>query len=162
MRKPESVKIRVEVGRVRQAGANAFNTAALKNHQNLAAVVAPASNTAGASASGKLPAKPAILQIPDCCTMSTIRQALFIAPCSHTEAHHPAFSCPLCRTFADLDEDVEVETAKAGEAEESVVDTDTPVRESLEDGEANEQPNGAGNAAGGDAVGSTVSREMQR
>jgi hypothetical protein len=49
----------------------------------------------------------------------TIRQALFIAPCSHTfhykcirpllESHHPGFSCPLCRTFADLEEDVEVE-----------------------------------------------------
>jgi hypothetical protein len=49
----------------------------------------------------------------------TIRQALFIAPCSHTfhykcikpllDSHHPAFSCPLCRSFADLDEDVEVE-----------------------------------------------------
>ncbi|OBZ78257.1 putative E3 ubiquitin-protein ligase dma1 [Grifola frondosa] len=49
----------------------------------------------------------------------TIRQALFIAPCSHAfhykcirpllETHHPAFSCPLCRTFADLEEDVEVE-----------------------------------------------------
>ncbi|KAJ7739485.1 hypothetical protein B0H14DRAFT_2407688, partial [Mycena olivaceomarginata] len=49
----------------------------------------------------------------------SIRQALFIAPCSHAfhykclrpllEQHHPAFSCPLCRTFADLEEDVEVE-----------------------------------------------------
>lgn len=49
----------------------------------------------------------------------TIRQALFIAPCSHTfhykcirpilEAHHPSFSCPLCRTYADLEEDVEVD-----------------------------------------------------
>ena len=48
-----------------------------------------------------------------------IRQALFIAPCSHTfhfkcirpliEAHHPSFSCPLCRTYADLEEDVEIE-----------------------------------------------------
>ena len=48
-----------------------------------------------------------------------INQALFIAPCSHTfhykcirpllDAHHPAFNCPLCRTFADLDEDVEVD-----------------------------------------------------
>lgn len=75
--------------------------------------------------------------IPDCCICAsphiiltsylhfpglfgvTIRQALFIAPCSHTfhykcirpllESHHPAFSCPLCRTFADLEEDVEVE-----------------------------------------------------
>ena len=49
----------------------------------------------------------------------TIHQALFIAPCSHAfhykcirpllDSHHPAFSCPLCRTFADLEEDVEVE-----------------------------------------------------
>lgn len=49
----------------------------------------------------------------------TIHQALFIAPCSHAfhykcirpllENHHPAFSCPLCRTFANLDEDVEVD-----------------------------------------------------
>jgi E3 ubiquitin-protein ligase DMA1/2 len=48
-----------------------------------------------------------------------INQALFIAPCSHTfhykcirpllDAHHPAFNCPLCRTFADLEEDVEVD-----------------------------------------------------
>ncbi|KIL60360.1 hypothetical protein M378DRAFT_923051 [Amanita muscaria Koide BX008] len=158
----KSVKIRVEVGREWQAGANAFNTAALKNLKNLAAVVAPA---VGASANGKTAptvtaAKPTKLQIPDCCICLfavTIRQALFIAPCSHTfhykcirpliEAHHPAFSCPLCRTYADLDEDVEVETADAGEAEEPA-DADTPVRESLDDGEANEQPNGAGNADG--------------
>jgi hypothetical protein len=51
----------------------------------------------------------------------TIQQALFIAPCSHAfhykcirpllETHHPSFSCPLCRTFANLEEDVEVDTA---------------------------------------------------
>jgi len=59
--------------------------------------------------------------IPDCCICLfavTIRQALFIAPCSHAfhykcirpllDGHPSAFSCPLCRTFADLDEDVEV------------------------------------------------------
>jgi E3 ubiquitin-protein ligase DMA1/2 len=58
----------------------------------------------------------------------TIRQALFIAPCSHTfhykcirpllESHHPAFSCPLCRTFADLEEDVEVEIEYEEELDE--------------------------------------------
>lgn len=26
-------------------------------------------------------------------------------------AHHPGFSCPLCRTFADLESDVEVDSA---------------------------------------------------
>ena len=58
----------------------------------------------------------------------TIRQALFIAPCSHAfhykcirpllEAHSLAFSCPLCRTFADLDEDVEVENEAEDDDEE--------------------------------------------
>ena len=32
--------------------------------------------------------------------------------------HHPGFSCPLCRTFANLEEDVEVEV------EEGVEETD--------------------------------------
>ncbi|KAF8748144.1 SMAD FHA protein [Rhizoctonia solani] len=50
-----------------------------------------------------------------------ILQNLFIAPCSHCFhykcirplliKHHPGFSCPLCRTFADLEEDVEQEYA---------------------------------------------------
>ena len=64
----------------------------------------------------------------------TIRQALFIAPCSHTfhykcirpllESHHPAFSCPLCRTFADLEEDVEVEIEYEEELNDGVFDKD--------------------------------------
>ncbi|KAJ7688038.1 hypothetical protein B0H17DRAFT_901569, partial [Mycena rosella] len=130
----KSVKIRVEVGREWQAAANAFNTNALKNLKTLA-IAAPAA--AGAAAATKRKA-PAPGNIPDCCICASpslscvprpfaptlcclfpvsIRQALFIAPCSHAfhykclrpllEAHHPAFSCPLCRTFADLEEDVE-------------------------------------------------------
>ncbi|TIB37909.1 hypothetical protein E3P86_01988 [Wallemia ichthyophaga] len=49
-----------------------------------------------------------------------ICQALFIAPCSHTfhykclrgllNTHYPCFSCPVCRAFADLEEDVEEES----------------------------------------------------
>ncbi|KAJ7100951.1 hypothetical protein B0H15DRAFT_817863 [Mycena belliarum] len=114
----KSVKIRIEVGREWQSAANAFNTNALKNLKTLAiaapALVAPAtSGRRKAAGAGN---------IPDCCICLfpvSIRQALFIAPCSHAfhykclrpllEAHHPAFSCPLCRTFADLEEDVEVE-----------------------------------------------------
>lgn len=40
------------------------------------------------------------------------------------EAHHPSFSCPLCRTFADLDDDVEVEIDPAllDEGEDSAVE----------------------------------------
>ncbi|WFC98861.1 hypothetical protein MYAM1_001594 [Malassezia yamatoensis] len=46
-------------------------------------------------------------------------QALFIAPCSHMfhykcirnilSLHHPGFSCPLCRMFVNLDDDVEID-----------------------------------------------------
>ncbi|KAL1744909.1 hypothetical protein HDZ31DRAFT_82307 [Schizophyllum fasciatum] len=110
----KSVKIRIELGREWQAAANAFNTNALKNLKTLAVSTDPAK-----AGNGKVAPKSSI---PDCCICLfavTIRQALFIAPCSHTfhykcirpllESHHPAFSCPLCRTFADLEEDVEVE-----------------------------------------------------
>ena len=49
----------------------------------------------------------------------TVCQALFIAPCSHSFHYkcirgtlvdnHPGFSCPLCRSFHDLEADVEVD-----------------------------------------------------
>ncbi|KAJ7136330.1 hypothetical protein C8R43DRAFT_894032, partial [Mycena crocata] len=130
----KSVKIRIELGREWQAAANAFNTAALKNLKTLA-IGGP--DTAGTGAGEKRRKPAGASSIPDCCICKddvckhrlcmratatclfpvSIRQALFIAPCSHAfhykclrpllEAHHPAFSCPLCRTFADLEEDVE-------------------------------------------------------
>ncbi|TBU31522.1 SMAD/FHA domain-containing protein [Dichomitus squalens] len=108
------VKIKIEVGREWQNHSNPFNANALKQLKSIAIPQAPATNT------GKKVAVKSTL--PDCCICLfsvTIHQALFIAPCSHAfhykcirpllEAHHPAFSCPLCRTFADLEEDVEVE-----------------------------------------------------
>ncbi|KAG8925329.1 hypothetical protein FRC02_009770 [Tulasnella sp. 418] len=102
------VKIKVEVGQGRewQGGANAFNTAALKQLRTL---------QAGDS-------DPKARTVGDCCICLFsvgVCQSLFIAPCSHAfhykcirpmlELHHPGFSCPLCRTFADLEADVEVE-----------------------------------------------------
>ncbi|KII85624.1 hypothetical protein PLICRDRAFT_115782 [Plicaturopsis crispa FD-325 SS-3] len=117
----KSVRIRIEVGREWQSAANAFNTNAIKQLKSLA--VSPA----GADPSKVVMPKS---NIPDCCICLfsvTIRQALFIAPCSHAfhykcirpllETHHPAFSCPLCRTFADLEDDVEVEAATADDIE---------------------------------------------
>ncbi|KAM6495082.1 hypothetical protein JOM56_009705 [Amanita muscaria] len=158
----------VEVGREWQAGANAFNTTALKNLKNLAAVVGPA---AGAPTSVKIAPtapKPSKLQIPDCCVCLfavTIRQALFIAPCSHTfhykcirpliEAHHPAFSCPLCSTFADLDEDVEVETPDMGEAEEGLSLFGRQSRRAIEREREREQE------AGGVSFNTTVAQHVQ-
>ena len=79
----------------------------------------------------------------------TIRQALFIAPCSHTfhykcirpliEAHHPSFSCPLCRTYADLEDDVEVEIEFEEEEDQLAAEDDIP---HLPKGNAN-HPGGA-------------------
>ncbi|KAI0659082.1 hypothetical protein C8Q70DRAFT_148684 [Cubamyces menziesii] len=97
------VKIKVEVNREWQSHTNPFNANALKQ---LKAIAIPQQSGNGK----KVAAKSAL---PDCCI------SLFIAPCSHAfhykcirpllESNHPAFSCPLCRTFADLEEDVEVE-----------------------------------------------------
>lgn len=68
-----------------------------------------------------------------------INQALFIAPCSHTfhykcirpllDAHHPAFNCPLCRTFADLEEDVEVDIDPELDM---IADEDVPPKTAIE------------------------------
>ncbi|KEP51489.1 E3 ubiquitin-protein ligase DMA2 [Rhizoctonia solani 123E] len=126
------VKIRVEVGREWQREANEFNTGALKQLQTLQGRgesgkekekgkdklrVSGASVIAGPSNSRKT-------SVADCCICLfpvAILQSLFIAPCSHCFhykcirplliKHHPGFSCPLCRTFADLEEDVEKEYA---------------------------------------------------
>ena len=42
------------------------------------------------------------------------------------ETHHPAFSCPLCRTFANLEEDVEIDAASF-ELEDATAEKGTPV-----------------------------------
>jgi hypothetical protein len=41
------------------------------------------------------------------------------------ETHHPAFSCPLCRTFANLEEDVEID-APSLELEDDTAENGTP------------------------------------
>ncbi|KAI6097780.1 SMAD/FHA domain-containing protein [Pisolithus sp. B1] len=111
----KSVKIRVEVGREWQASANAFNMNAITQLKELGVGTDPLQP--GETKGKKRPSKP---NIPDCCICLfpvTIRQALFIAPCSHAK-HTTAFSCPLCRSFADLEEDVEVEPEVDGADEE--------------------------------------------
>lgn len=96
------------------------------------AVAAP--STSGAPASG----------VTDCCICLfsvTVYQALFIAPCSHIFhfkcirplllLHHPGFSCPLCRTFADLEADVEQDDPlPVAEEEEEDDDDDDDEEES--------------------------------
>ncbi|OCF32651.1 hypothetical protein I316_05572 [Kwoniella heveanensis BCC8398] len=114
------VKMRVEVGREWQRGANEFNTNALKQLKALGG--APESKSK--SSAEATPSKKAKASVTDCCICLfsvTVCQSLFIAPCSHVFhykcirplllQHHPGFSCPLCRTFANLEEDVETEDA---------------------------------------------------
>ncbi|KAF9219029.1 hypothetical protein BS17DRAFT_718799 [Gyrodon lividus] len=125
----KSVKIKIEVGREWQAGANAFNTHAISQLKSLAVISDP-TKVGDSKESSKGKKRLPKTSIPDCCICLfavTIRQALFIAPCSHAfhykcirpllEKHTSAFSCPLCRSFADLDEDVEVEPEPEPEPE---------------------------------------------
>ncbi|KAL7416272.1 SMAD/FHA domain-containing protein, partial [Mrakia frigida] len=110
------VKMKVELGRGWQSGANTFNTNALKQ---LNALRGDESSSVEAG-SGKEKVKRVKANVTDCviCLFSvSICQSLFIAPCSHVfhykcirpllSLHHPGFSCPVCRSFADLEADVE-------------------------------------------------------
>lgn len=62
-------------------------------------------------------------KLSECCICLLkirVSQALFISPCSHMfhykcirpmiQLHHPGFSCPLCRSFFDLEQDAEEDT----------------------------------------------------
>ncbi|CAE6529145.1 unnamed protein product [Rhizoctonia solani] len=125
------VKIRVEVGREWQREANEFNTGALKQLQTLQGRGTdagkdkgkdkPRTSTPSAIAG---PSNSRKTSVADCCICLfpvAILQSLFIAPCSHCFHYkcirpllikdHPGFSCPLCRTYADLEEDVEKDYA---------------------------------------------------
>ncbi|KAJ4497247.1 hypothetical protein C8R41DRAFT_235583 [Lentinula lateritia] len=146
----KSVKIRVEIGREWQSGANKFNTTAIKNLKSLAQAVSGVTGTSG-------PGKSKSAGLPDCCICLfpiAINQALFISPCSHTfhfkcirpmvEAHFPSWSCPLCRSFADLEEDVEVEAEMDYDIEEKDEDADVELEaDGMEADGIAAQPNGA-------------------
>ncbi|PWZ00242.1 hypothetical protein BCV70DRAFT_151914, partial [Testicularia cyperi] len=113
------VKMRVELNRGWQREANQFNVNALRQLRALQGTPLTPAEEKGKSAS-QLPTNRQSVSVTDCCICLfsvTVCQALFIAPCSHVfhykcirpllNLHHPGFSCPLCRTFADLDADVE-------------------------------------------------------
>lgn len=155
------VKMRVELNRGWQRGANQFNVNALRQLRALQGTPLPEPGVvASKTPSALLPTNRQSMNVTDCCICAyfppkkkgemkvcsrqrsclpffssfllflppfvglfsvTVCQALFIAPCSHVfhfkcirpliEQHHPGFSCPLCRTFADLDADVEEDEA---------------------------------------------------
>lgn len=96
------VKMRLELNRSWQQQANPFRMNTLKAIRELTTA-----NSANST---------------DCC-ICLFRiasfQSLFVAPCSHVYhykcirpmliQHHPGFHCPLCRTYADLDDTVEID-----------------------------------------------------
>ncbi|KAK4700068.1 E3 ubiquitin-protein ligase DMA1/2, partial [Phenoliferia sp. Uapishka_3] len=126
------VKMRIELNRGWQRGMNAFNTSALAQLRALggggSALEASPSTSSSAlaptmSATPTQKVQPAAASsVTDCCICLfpvTVCQALFIAPCSHVthfkcirplvQQNYPGFCCPLCRTYADLEADVEIE-----------------------------------------------------
>ncbi|KAK4051220.1 hypothetical protein OIV83_003042 [Microbotryomycetes sp. JL201] len=125
------VKMRVELNRAWQRGNNAFNTAALAQIRALGGATPTVESKPLAPAGEKManPSAPAgAASITDCCICLypvTVCQALFIAPCSHVthykcirplvQQNYPGFCCPLCRTYADLEADVEIEPAEVEE-----------------------------------------------
>ncbi|KAI9495324.1 hypothetical protein BDB00DRAFT_870474 [Zychaea mexicana] len=65
-------------------------------------------------------------------------QALFVAPCQHTFhykcirpllSHYPGFQCPLCRSYADLERSVAVETGEVREILKKIKSNDTCLNE---------------------------------
>ncbi|GAA5870740.1 hypothetical protein JCM1840_006789 [Sporobolomyces johnsonii] len=146
------VKMRVELNRGWQRGVNSFNTAALAQLRALGgghnmeptSTSASAMTAAHSNAPTRIAVTPAQAQaqaaaaaasITDCCICLypvTVCQALFIAPCSHVthfkcirplvEQNYPGFCCPLCRTYADLEADVEIDPPEASAEPETTDD----------------------------------------
>ena len=70
-------------------------------------------------------------KLSECCICLLkirVSQALFISPCSHMfhfkcirpmiQLHHPGFSCPLCRSFFDLEQDAQDDTDEESSSKE--------------------------------------------
>ncbi|KAK9898378.1 hypothetical protein P389DRAFT_141488, partial [Cystobasidium minutum MCA 4210] len=138
------VKMRIELNRGWQRGANSFNDGMQVDKKTKEKEKNAASQ---ASHSG----------VTDCCICLfsvTVYQALFIAPCSHIfhfkcirpllMQHHPGFSCPLCRTFGDLEADVEQDDVPEPIAEESSSSSSSSGESESDEEEGEEE---AGNAA---------------
>lgn len=132
------MKMKFEINRTWQQKANPFSLNALNNLRSLGGtpntIARTSSNTSPAvpqendnsapptnTTTSPIP-PPAQVEIEECCIcLFAIApfQALFLAPCSHTYHYkcirpllvqnHPAFSCPICRTYADLEANVAVE-----------------------------------------------------
>ncbi|KOS15223.1 component of the spindle assembly checkpoint dma1 [Malassezia pachydermatis] len=115
-----AIKIRMEIDREPKQQSRDYGEKMLRQFQSTKAQPGAPSGTAAPVGQG----------LDECCIcLLKIRvfQPLFIAPCSHIfhykcirpliSLHYPGFSCPLCRTFADLEADIadDSEEEKANE-----------------------------------------------
>ncbi|KAJ7849520.1 hypothetical protein B0H14DRAFT_2765366 [Mycena olivaceomarginata] len=152
----KSVKIRVELGREWEAGPHLMRADREGNRK------------AAGGQGGK-----SICDCYICLFPVTIRQALFVAPCSHMFHYkclhpllHSAFrwvltpsdsGCPLCGTIADLEEDVEAEVVEENEGDESLAsDVSEGEVEELLSASCIRVPNGDDNVNTGGASGDQI------
>ncbi|KAL0073465.1 SMAD/FHA domain-containing protein [Phycomyces blakesleeanus] len=116
------VKMRVELNRNKQQKRNAYS---LNTFQTLRNLTTPPNNVSVLDAAmGFGDGDASNTHIDECCIcLYAIAplQALFVAPCSHTFhykcvrpllSNHPGFQCPLCRSYADLDDSVAIEASE--------------------------------------------------
>ncbi|KDE04506.1 hypothetical protein MVLG_05072 [Microbotryum lychnidis-dioicae p1A1 Lamole] len=142
------VKMKVELNRGWQRGVNSFNTAALAQLRALgggSALTDTPATVAKTSSTSTPPNIAVSSSVTDCCICLypvTVCQALFIAPCSHVTHYkcirplvlqnYPGFSCPLCRTYADLEADVEIDPPEPDIAVPGLADLPAVVDEAPE------------------------------
>ncbi|KAI7864992.1 hypothetical protein BDF14DRAFT_1731201 [Spinellus fusiger] len=126
-----AVKIRLEINREWQSRANQFSRTTFQHLQQCltgptSALFLPDTSRTCSKADSNGESEPQDIQ--ECCIcMYAIAplQALFITPCSHMyhyrcirpilEQNPPGFSCPLCRTYSDLEATVAVEVSEVME-----------------------------------------------
>ncbi|KAI8084866.1 uncharacterized protein BX664DRAFT_300423 [Halteromyces radiatus] len=103
-----SVKMRFEVNRTRRQRPLSFNMTAFQNIRNLT--------------DSNYEACQGMDQVEECCICLYALapyQALFVSPCAHTYHYkcirpllqsYPGFQCPICRTYSDLDANINMES----------------------------------------------------
>ncbi|KAI3620691.1 hypothetical protein CBS9595_002658 [Malassezia furfur] len=134
------IKLRIELDHDTQLQPTAYGANMLRQLQSMQPVaeaagsdapkigiVPPPADDAAPTPAVQRTSRASLAECCICLFKIKVCQALFIAPCSHMfhykcirpilTLHHPGFSCPLCRVFVNLDDDVEIE-----EEEEEAVD----------------------------------------
>lgn len=117
-----AVKVRVEIDRDSSIRPTAYG-------QNMLQQLRGAQKDTAAKKATVLEKEQLMDECCICLLKMRVCQALFIAPCSHMfhykcirpilSLHYPGFSCPLCRTFADLEADLEDDTDEEPETAET-------------------------------------------